>query len=178
MEIGMTTRGSGRQHSEPAKTTEATVNTATKAGSRAAEAAAESAEATVDTAAENARKAAEAAAEAVSDIPREDVPTTTDDAIDAVVSGQTEATRALESIGRTMLVGATRMQEEIVDFVSIRVRQDMETQKELLRCRSFDDVREVQTKYFQTAMEQYAAESKRLMELSSEVIQRSANRGA
>jgi hypothetical protein len=63
-----------------------------------------------------------------------------------------------------------------VDFVSTRIRQDMETQQELLRCRNFDELREVQTRFLKTAMDQYAAESTRLMQLGSEVFARSANR--
>jgi hypothetical protein len=42
-----------------------------------------------------------------------------------------------------------------VDFVSTRIRQDLETQQELLRCRNFDELREVQTKFLKTAMDQY-----------------------
>jgi hypothetical protein len=174
METDMTTRGSSNQHSRPSKTTEATASAAAENDRKTTEAAAESAEATAETA----RRAADVAAEAVSDTPAEVVATTAEDAVAAVASRQAEATRAMESIGQTMLDGATRMQQEIVDFVSARVREDMETQKELLRCRSFDDVREVQTRFFRTAMEQYAAESKRLMDLGSDVIHRPANRGA
>jgi len=131
-------------------------------------------ESMTDAAVDTARKAAEAAAEAVEDTPRERVVAAAGEAIEVIVSGQTEATRALESIGQAVLDGATRMQQELVDFVSTRVREDMETQKELLRCRNFDDLREVQTKFFHTAVEQYAAESKRILELSSKVVQRSA----
>ena len=130
-------------------------------------------EAMTDAAVDTARKAAEAAAEAVEDTPSERVVAAAGEAIEVIVSGQTEATRALESMRQTVLDGATRMQQELVDFVSTRVREDMEIQKELLRCRNFDDLREVQTKFFHTAVEQYAAELKRLLELSSEVVQRS-----
>ena len=59
-----------------------------------------------------------------------------------------------------------------------RIRHDMETQQELLRCRNFDELREVQTRFVKTAMEQYTAESMRLMELGSEILQRSANANA
>ena len=82
-------------------------------------------EAMTDAAVDTARKAA--AAEAVEDTPSESVVAAAGEAIEVIVSGQTEATRALEFIGQTMLDGATRMQQELVDFVSTRVREDMET---------------------------------------------------
>ena len=46
----------------------------------------------------------------------------------------------------SMLTGVTEMQKEIAGFVSERIRQDLETQQELLRCRTFDEVREVQSR--------------------------------
>ena len=75
-------------------------------------------ESMTDAAVDTARKAAEAAAEAVEDTPRERVVAAAGEAIEVIVSGQTEATRALESIGQAVLDGATRMQQELVDFVS------------------------------------------------------------
>ena len=84
-------------------------------------------EAMTDAAVDTARKAAEAAAEAVEDTPSERVVAAAGEAIEVIVSGQTEATRALESMRQTVLDGATRMQQELVDFVSTRVLEDMET---------------------------------------------------
>jgi hypothetical protein len=158
----MTTQKTGNQLSEATKTAEAAANTAAETGTQAAKVAAEAVTSATD--------------EAVRSATDEAVRSATDNVIDALVTGQSEATRALESTSRTMLDGMTRMRQEIVDFVSTRVRHDIETQQELLRCRNFDDVREVQTKFFQTATEQYVAESKRLMELGSEVFHQSVDR--
>jgi hypothetical protein len=77
--------------------------------------------------------------------------------LETVVSGQTGAVQAVESTGHAVLEGMARVQKEVVDFVSTRIRQDMETQKELLRCRNFDELREVQTRFINTAMDLYAA---------------------
>ena len=80
-----------------------------------------------DAAVDTARKAAEAAAEAVEDTPSEKVVAAAGEAVEVILSGQTEATRALESMRETVLDGATKMQQELVDFVSTRVLEDMET---------------------------------------------------
>jgi hypothetical protein len=127
------------------------------------------------TAVDTAKEAAEAATERAA-IFEQDVSLTADNMLETVVSGQAGAVHAVESTGHAVLEGMARVQKEVVDFVSTRIRQDMETQKELLRCRNFDELREVQTRFLKTAMDQYAAESKRLMQLGSEVFARSANR--
>jgi hypothetical protein len=125
--------------------------------------------------ADTAGKAAEAAAESSPSVSEQDVLLATDNVLETVVAGQAEAVQAVESSGHAMLEGMAKVQKEVVDFVSTRIRQDLETQQELLRCRSFDDLRDVQTKFVKTAMEQYAAESQRLMQLGSEVFRRSVD---
>ena len=73
----------------------------------------------------------------------------------------------------SMLTGVTEMQKEIAGFVSERIHQDLETQQELLRCRTFDEVREVQSRFFRTTLDQYSAEATKLMQLSTAVFTRS-----
>lgn len=93
-----------------------------------------------------------------------------DAVIDTVTQSQQEALHTLEVAGTSLFTGLNEMQREIADFVAKRIREDMETQQELLRCRTFDDVRDVQTRFFRTAMEQYAAETSRLMKLATETM--------
>ena len=58
-------------------------------------------------------------------------------------------------------------------FITERIRQDVETQAEMLRCRTLDDVRDLQTRFFKTAVDQYAAEMSRLMKIGTDTMQRS-----
>jgi hypothetical protein len=125
-------------------------------------------------AAESGREAAQAAA----DVPTEDVSSAADTAIDTVMISHTEVVQATESSGRAVLDGMTKMQQEVASFVSKRITHDLEAQQEMLRCRNFDDLQEVQTRFFRTAVEHYSDETKRLMRLGSEVVQRSVNRDA
>ena len=85
--------------------------------------------AATDAAADTAKRAAEAAAESNADVSEEDVSSATDDVLDAVVTGQTEAVHAVEFTGHAMLEGMAKVQQEVVDFVSTRIRQDVETQQ-------------------------------------------------
>ena len=123
-----------------------------------------------DAAVDTAKRAAEGVANSNADRSENVSPV-----LDAVVAGQTVAVQAVESTSRAMLEGIEKVRQEVADFVSTRIRHDMETQQELLRCRNFDELREVQTRFIKTAMDQYTAESTRLMEIGSEAIQRSAN---
>jgi hypothetical protein len=43
----------------------------------------------------------------------------------------------------------------------------------MLRCRTLDDVRDLQTRFFKTAMDQYSGEASRLMKIGSGMIERS-----
>jgi hypothetical protein len=112
------------------------------------------------------------------DVPTEDVSSTADTVVDMVMISHTEAMQATGSGGRAVMDGLTKMQQDVADFVSKRIRHDLETQQELLSCRNFDDLQKVQTRFFRTAMEHYSDETKRLMHLSSEVVRRSVNREA
>ena len=69
-----------------------------------------------------------------------------------------------------MIESFTKTQKEISEFLSERIRQDMETQAEFLRCRTLDDIRETQTRFFRTAMDQYAAEATKLLKIGAEMM--------
>lgn len=99
-----------------------------------------------------------------------------DAVIDTVTARQQQAIQTIETAGAAMIEGVTLVQREIADFVSQRIRQDMETQQELLRCRSLDEMRDLQTRFFRTALDQYSAEATRLMRLGGEVIAKSLDR--
>jgi len=107
-----------------------------------------------------------------------DLGSAADTVIDSVTASQQQALQTMETAGAAMIEGVTRVQREIAEFVSERIRQDMETQQEFLRCKSIDDVRELQTRFFKTAMDQYSAEATRLIRISGEVMARSLDRVA
>ena len=106
----------------------------------------------------------------------EEVASQADTLIDTMTTSQQEALETMESAGHALFEGLSLVQREIADFVAERIRQDMETQQEFLRCRTLDDVRQVQTHFFRTAMDQYTAEVSKLMNLSSEMAARSLER--
>jgi hypothetical protein len=97
--------------------------------------------------------------------------------IETVAATQQEALEGMETAANSVFEGLTLVQREIADFVAERIRQDMEAHQELLRCRSFDDVRQVQARFFKTALGQYSAGTSRLLKLGGDVAARSVERG-
>ena len=89
------------------------------------------------------------------------------------IETQQQAVESMERASASMLAGVTEMQKEIAGFVSERIRQDLETQQELLSCRTLEEVGEVQSRFFRTTLDQYSAEATKLMQLSTEVFTRS-----
>jgi len=67
------------------------------------------------------------------------------------------------------------VRQEVVEFVSTRIRCDIENQQDLLCCRSFDELRQIQARFVGTTMDQYTAETRRLMEIGALAFRRSAN---
>ena len=102
----------------------------------------------------------------------ETIVSTTRESIAAATRTQQQAVESVERASASMLTGVTEMQKEVAGFVSGRIRQDLETQQELLRCRTLDEVREVQSRFFRTTLDQYSAEATKLMQLSTEFFTR------
>jgi hypothetical protein len=96
--------------------------------------------------------------------------------IDTVTVGQQEAIESIESAGNAVFEALSRAQSEITEFVTERIRQDLDAQQALLRCRSLGEVREVQVSFVRTALDQYGGEAAKLMRLGGEVAAKSLDR--
>lgn len=60
---------------------------------------------------------------------------------------------------------------ESTRFVSDRLQQDVETQHAMLRCKTPADVVQLQSAFFQKAIEQYTDEAKRLFEIMTDATE-------
>lgn len=96
--------------------------------------------------------------------------------IDTVTVGQQEALETIESASSAVFEALSRAQAEISDFVAERIRQDLDTQQAFLRCRSLDEVRDVQFNFLRTALDQYGGEAAKLVRLGGEVAAKSLDR--
>lgn len=63
----------------------------------------------------------------------------------------------------------TAMGSELAAFVADRVREDIELQQALLRCKSLSEVPHVQAAFLQKALDQYQAETGKLIEMTGKM---------
>jgi hypothetical protein len=89
---------------------------------------------------------------------------------------QQDAVAGANAAGTAMLQGLEEARKSVSDFLADRIRQDIEVQSQLMACRTLDDLREVQTRFFRSAVDQYSAEASRMMRLGTDVVSRSIPR--
>ena len=89
-----------------------------------------------------------------------------------LAAAQQRGIQSAERAGSTVMEGFARAQKQIADFVTERLRHDIDAQTALLRCRSLEDVHDVQQRFIKTAMDQYSAEATRMVKLSGDVASR------
>lgn len=109
-------------------------------------------------------------------MPEQDIESAQDRIIDTVTESQQEVLDSVESVGWAFLEGVTSTRQEIADFLTERICQDLDAQQAMLRCRSFEELRTVQTGYLKTAMGQYGSEASRLFLLGSRLAAESLKR--
>lgn len=97
-------------------------------------------------------------------------------ATEAGAAATTPAVKAASGAGSAMVDGLAKAHRRAADFIASRIRQDIEAQRELLACRSLEEVREVQSRYFKSAMEQYTAETREMVQLGSEVASKALDK--
>lgn len=71
-------------------------------------------------------------------------------------------------VGMVGMASWSEIMKEGLDFASVRMERDMQAQRDLLNCKSIEDVLKFQAAYFQDAAEQYTRQFQRLAELLSE----------
>lgn len=62
------------------------------------------------------------------------------------------------------------MSSEFASFVADRIKEDVKTQHEILHCKSVGDLQHIQSQFIQKAIDQYQAETGKLMEMSTKVF--------
>lgn len=66
----------------------------------------------------------------------------------------------------------TEIGQEVLDFVSERVKEDMATQRALLSANSVSEFQKVQADFLRTAIEQYSQETSKLVQMGTDILPR------
>lgn len=84
----------------------------------------------------------------------------------------------LQEAGMTNMVGfgAAWMEalgdlnSEIASFVADRIKEDVKTQHKILHCKNVGDLQDIQAEFMKTALEQYQAETGKLIEMGTQAF--------
>jgi hypothetical protein len=73
-------------------------------------------------------------------------------------------------MGTAWIEAFSDMSAEVVGFVADRIKEDVKTQHEILNCKDPSDLQHIQSQFMQKAMDQYKAETGKLVEMSTKVF--------
>lgn len=62
------------------------------------------------------------------------------------------------------------MSAEVVSFVAERIKEDIKTQHEILHCKNPKELQHIQAQFMQKAIDQYKAETGKLVEMGNEAF--------
>ena len=65
---------------------------------------------------------------------------------------------------------------EVLSFLAERVKEDVKTQHSILHCKNADEMRHLQAEFLQNAIEQYTAETGKLVEMGEAAIAQAKTR--
>lgn len=99
-----------------------------------------------------------------------DSSTTTTDALDAVAALQQSGLGNMMALGAAWAEAVSDMNAEFAGFVAERIKEDVKTQHQILHCKDMGELRHIQSEFFQKAIDQYHAETGKLVEMSSTVF--------
>jgi hypothetical protein len=72
---------------------------------------------------------------------------------------------SVPGIGTDWMDTMTNVGNEMMEFMATRVKTDVQTQNDLLQANGIAEIQEIQTQFFQKVMNDYAAESTKLMDM-------------
>ena len=75
-------------------------------------------------------------------------------------------------LGTAWLEGMGQIGAELADFLAARISEDVKTQHEILHCKDPGELQAIQTRFMARAVEQYSAETGKLVEMSQDMFAR------
>lgn len=77
-------------------------------------------------------------------------------------------------IGGAWVEALSDMGAEVLAFVADRIKEDVKTQHEILHCKDLAELQNIQARFLQKAIDQYQAETGKLVEMSTSAFKASA----
>jgi len=91
-------------------------------------------------------------------------------AMKAITDLQKAGLGPLAWMGTAVLESMSAMGSEVTQFIAHRIKEDVRTQHQILHCKDVSELRQIQTDFVQNAIEQYTAETGKLVQMNSELM--------
>ncbi|MBD3624613.1 MAG: phasin family protein [Rhodobacteraceae bacterium] len=89
----------------------------------------------------------------------------------AAIDGLRESSlKALSMLGTNWMYNISGFTTEVAQFLAERLQQDLQLQHRLLHCKDMDELRQVQSDFVRAALEQYMAETGKLVHLGTDMV--------
>lgn len=89
------------------------------------------------------------------------------EAINAMATIQEAGLGNVMQMNSKWMEAMSGMGAEMLGFVADRIKEDVKTQHDVLQCKNVADFQQVQTQFMQRTMDQYRAETGKLVEMST-----------
>lgn len=73
-------------------------------------------------------------------------------------------------MGTAWVEALSDMSAEVAGFVADRIKEDVKTQHKILHCKNTADLSQIQSQFMQKAMDQYKAETGKLVEMGTKAF--------
>lgn len=83
---------------------------------------------------------------------------------------QTAGFGSMTMMGTAWVEAMSDLGSEFLSFVADRVKEDVKTQHEILHAKDINDVQNIQAKFIQKAVDQYSAETGKMVELGQSAL--------
>lgn len=92
---------------------------------------------------------------------------TTANSVSAMAALQASGFGNMMGMGSAWFEAFSDMGAEFLGFLAARIREDVKTQHKILHCHDLRELQHIQAEFVQTAIDQYQAETGKLIEMSS-----------
>jgi len=89
---------------------------------------------------------------------------------DAIAQFQEAGFGNMMGMGTAWIEAFSDMSAEVVGFVADRIKEDVKTQHEILHCKDPSELQHIQSQFMQKAMDQYKAETGKLVEMGKKTF--------
>ncbi|WP_299692155.1 phasin family protein [uncultured Tateyamaria sp.] len=102
--------------------------------------------------------------------PSDDTKSTPDAPLSAITQLQEAGLGSMVGMGTAWLEAVSDMSAEVAHFIAERIKEDVKTQHEILHCKNVADLQSIQAEFIQTAVDQYQAETGKLVEMGTKAF--------